>query len=54
MARKDKQAEHNNKPGDNRTAAAAPEKLSQMINASRAFRNLPPEFTMGKKYDGEE
>lgn len=27
--------------------------LSKMINASRAFRNLPPEFTMGRKFDKE-
>jgi len=26
--------------------------LSRTINASRAFRNLPPEMTMGKEYDG--
>ncbi|KJS13925.1 MAG: hypothetical protein VR67_02385 [Peptococcaceae bacterium BRH_c8a] len=26
--------------------------LSRTINASRAFRNLPPELTMGKEYDG--
>ncbi|HBX24641.1 MAG TPA: hypothetical protein DEF34_13570 [Desulfotomaculum sp.] len=28
------------------------ENLSRTINASRAFRNLPPEMTMGKEYDG--
>lgn len=27
------------------------ETLSAMINASRAFRNLPPEVIMGEAYD---
>lgn len=27
------------------------ENLSRMINASRAFRNMPPEMTMGIRYD---
>ncbi|MCG8401563.1 MAG: hypothetical protein MJA84_08180 [Firmicutes bacterium] len=28
------------------------ETLGRMINASRAFRSLPPEMTVGKRYDG--
>lgn len=28
------------------------DRLSEMINVSRAFRTLPPEITMGVEYDG--
>jgi len=39
--------ENGQKDGENNI-----ENLSRTINASRAFRNLPPEMTMGKEYDG--
>jgi hypothetical protein len=45
-------AKRNKENGQGKNGVNDIQNSSRMINASRAFRNLPPEMTMGKEYDG--
>lgn len=53
MARKNKPVRRDKREGGAGEGGAAG-RMPEMINASRAFRNLPPELVVGKEYLDEK